>query len=331
MRVLITGGFGFLGRHLIEELLTDPALELVSADLQASPSLRRDGVVYVGGVNILDPASIGGAVSGAEAVIHLAGLISFWRGDRARLFEVNQVGTRNVADACARRGVKRFLHVSSVAAIGFNNREDAPIDESHQHDWSSAVDKHYMLSKRAAEDEVGAASRAGVSVAIANPGLLYGPGDRTNIALYKAVAAGRLPFVLPGGTNVVDVRDVARGLRLLLLSDARDQRFILGGYNLRFTEIVRTMARVMGVASNTRRLPLTLHAPSYQVARLFEQLSPSKPALTSDHVDSAFRFRYFSSAKAARLLGWRARIPFARTVADSVAEMRQAGLLDVAA
>jgi dihydroflavonol-4-reductase len=330
MRVLVTGGFGFLGRHLLDELLSMGDVDLVATDLQSSPALRREGVSYVGGVNILDPASIGEAVVGADAVVHLAGLVSFFASDRAKLYEVNQVGTRHVAEACARARVGRLLHVSSVAALGFNDREDAPVDETHQFDWSLAAGKHYMISKHAAEGELAVAARAGVAVSIANPGLMYGPGDRTNVGLFKAVWRERLPVVFPGGTNVVDVRDVARGLTLMLASAHSEERFILGGHNLRFTEIVRTMARVMRVSTAPLRAPVALHGASYLTFQVIERLA-SRPVLTSDHVDSAFRFRYFSSAKAARLLGWRARIPFARTIADAVAEMQSSGVLPGAA
>jgi dihydroflavonol-4-reductase len=327
MRVLITGGFGFLGRHLVERLLDLHPIDLSVTDIQAAPSERRDGVSYTGGVNILDAATIREAVAGADAVIHLAGLVSFWSGDRDRLYEVNQMGTRNVAEACAHARVKRLLHVSSVAAIGFNDREDVPIDEAYPFDWSSAAGKDYMLSKKAAEGELLTAARAGVSVVTANPGALYGPGDRTNIGLFQAIRARRLPVVLPGGTNVVDARDVARGLLMLLLSDARDERFILGGHNLRITEIVRTISRVLRVPVAPRLIPRRLHGPICFAAKQLERVLPGSPKLTSDHVDSAFRFRYFSSAKAARVLGWRARIPFARAVADAAAEMEAAGLL----
>lgn len=328
-RVLITGGFGFLGRHLVDELAAKaPEVEVVAADLQGTPAARRDGVHYAGGVDILKPDSIAAAVEGCDAVMHLAGLVSFWSGDRERLFEVNQVGTRNVAMACARAGVKRLVHVSSVAAIGFNDREDEPADENLAFDWSSAQTKHYMLSKRAAEDELAHASRAGVSVVCGNPGLMYGPGDRTNLALFQAVQAGRMPVVPPGGTNVVDVRDVAAGLRLLLLSNVRDERFILGGHNLRFTEIVRTIARVVRAPAVPRRMPIRLHTPMHYAAWLFERCWPKKPSLTSDHVDSSFRFRYFTSRKAAAQLEWRARIPFAQTVAETASEMVRIGSLN---
>jgi dihydroflavonol-4-reductase len=112
-----------------------------------------------------------------------------------------------------------------------------------------------------------------------------------------------------------------------LFWEGRGERFILGGHNLRFTEIVRTISREVGVPVAPRIVPRGLYVPFRVAATAFERLSPGKPALTSDHVDSAFRFRYFSSAKAAKTLGWRVRIPFAQTVADAIVEMERAGIL----
>ena len=327
-RVVITGGFGFLGRHLIEELSAkSPELQLTAVDLQATPPHRREGVRYLGGVDIGNPESLEEAFRGADGVLHLAGLVSFWSGDRDRLFEINQVGTRNVATACVRARVRRLVHVSSVAAVGFNDREDEPANEDLEFDWNLAANKHYMLSKRASEQELRTAADAGIGVCIGAPGLMYGPGDRTNLPLFRAVQSGRMAFVPPGGTNVVDVRDVAAGLRLLLLSDVRDERFILGGHNLRFTEIVRTIAAALRRSGEARRLPLRLHSPARMAARAFELLWPRRPPVASDLVDSSFRFRYFASHKAARTLGWRSRIPFPRTIADTAAQMFRDGAL----
>lgn len=327
-RLVITGGFGFLGRHLIDEIAGDnPELAITAVDLQAAPALSRDGVRYRGGVDVGSQESLEHAFSGADAVLHLAALVSFWSGDRDRLFRVNQIGTRNVARACVNVGVRRLVHVSSVAAIGFTDREDEPASEDLEFDWSQVGDKHYMLSKRASELELRIASDAGIAVSIANPGLMYGPGDRTNLPLFRAVQSGRMAFVPPGGTNVVDVRDVAAGLRLLLLSGERDERFILGGHNLRFTEIVRTISAALRTSHEPLRLPSCFRAPLRGAVAAFEAVWPKRPALTADHVDSSFRFRYFSSRKAARRLGWRARISFSTTVADSAAELVRGGAL----
>ena len=327
-RVAVTGGFGFLGRYLIEELASkSPELEVTAVDLQATPPHRRDAVRYLGGVDIGNPDSLDEAFRGADAVLHLAGLVSFWSGDRDRLFQINQIGTRNVAEACVRRRVKRLVHVSSVAAVGYNDREDEPANEMLAFDWQLAANKHYMLSKRASELELRAAAEAGVAVAIGAPGLMYGPGDKTNLPMFRAVQSGRMAFVPPGGTNVVDVRDVAAGLRLLLLSDVRDERFILGGHNLRFTEVVRTIAAALKRAGEPRRLPARMHSPAHLVARAFEAVWPRRPPIASDLIDSSFRFRYFASHKASRMLGWRPRIPFTRTIADTAEQMFRDGSL----
>lgn len=328
-KIVVTGGFGFLGRHLLAELgAKSPELAIRAIDLQAAPpAAPQAGVEYVGNVDIGSVDALTRAFEGADAVVHLAALVSFWSGDRDRLFRVNQLGTRNVVEASIRTRVKRLVHVSSVAAIGFTDREDEPADEELDFDWASVADKHYMLSKRASELELRNAIRAGISVSIANPGLLYGPGDRTNLPLFRAVSEGRMPVVPPGGTNVVDVRDVAEGLRLLLLSGERKERFILGGHNLRFSEIVRTIAGVLSSNVSPRRLPRFLRAPLYATVRAIESVRSSRPSLTADHLDSSFRFRYFSSRKAAQRLGWRPQIPFERTIADAAAELVRSGHL----
>src|SRR3989442_12892977 len=104
-RILVTGAFGFLGHHLLEELSAQPGVEIAAVDLAASPRAAQSGVRYFGGVDMHDTRALTEAMRGVEGVVHLAGLVSFWEGDRDRLFKVNQLGTRSVAQACADAGV----------------------------------------------------------------------------------------------------------------------------------------------------------------------------------------------------------------------------------
>jgi len=101
-RVLITGGFGFLARHVVAELRSlAPAPALTCADVCDEPALRRPGVSYRGGVDVRDERAVAAVREGQDVVLHLAGLVSFSHRDRERHFAVNQMGTRNVARACA--------------------------------------------------------------------------------------------------------------------------------------------------------------------------------------------------------------------------------------
>jgi len=133
--------------------------------------------------------------------------------------------------------------------------------------------------------------------------------------------------VPPGGNNVADVRDVADGVDRLLRSEARDERFIMGGHNHSFVEINRTIATALGVTPATRVIPPVLRRPLCAAVRLAEYL-PGRPAvIAADDLESGFYYRYYSSAKAEQRLGWPPRRPFAQTVADAAAFLVRQGLL----
>ena len=328
--VAITGGAGFLGRHLIQLMRSRyPEHPVHVADLRADRPADLDPAVrYFGGVSVLDPASLQPALQGCDAVVHLAGLVSFWRADRAKLYAVNRDGTHNVLVACSRAGVKRLVHVSSAAAIGFSGDPEQPVDETLPFDWSRVATKDYMCSKHAGEVALADAGRLGVSAVIANPASMYGPGDVTNThRLFQAVQRAALRVVPPGGNCVADVRDVADGIDRLLRSDAHDERFILGGHNLTFVEINHTIAGTLGVAPARRIIPAALRRPLCAVVRLAERI-PGRPAvIAADDLESGFNFRFYSSRKAEQRLGWPPRRPFAQTVRDAADFLVSRGLL----
>jgi dihydroflavonol-4-reductase len=328
--VAITGGAGFLGTHLVPLIRARcPDTRIQVTDALPSRPAGFDAAVTYARADVLDLPSLVAAFQGVEAVVHLAGLVSFWRVDRDRLFAINRDGTRNVLRACARAGVRRLVHVSSAAAIGFTNNPHQPVAESLAFDWSVVPHKHYMLSKRAGELELADADRYGVSAVIANPASMYGPGDTRNThRLFRALQRGVVRAVPPGGNNVVDVRDVAEALYRLISSDTRNERFILGGHNLTFVEINLTIARVLGVAPPPWRIPGAWRRPLCGAVRLAERL-PGRPAMiAADDLESAFYFRYYSSAKAAQALGWTARYTFEQTARDAATFLVSQGLLD---
>lgn len=328
--VTITGGAGFLGRHLVQLLRSRyPDTAVCVADLRPDRPAELDPAVrYCGGVSVLDPDSLVKALQGADAVVHLAGLVSFWRSDRAKLYAVNRDGTRNVLLACAQTSVGRMVHVSSAATIGFSGDRDHPVDETLAFEWQRVAKKDYMCSKRAGEIALDDADRLGVAAVIACPASMYGPGDVTNThRLFQAVQRGAMKAVPPGGNSVADVRDVADGIDRLLRSDARNERFLLGGHNLSFTEINRTIAGTLGVAPAKRTIPAALRRPLCAMVRLAERI-PGRPAvIAADDLESGFIFRFYSSAKAEQRLGWPPRRAFAQTVRDAADFLVARGLL----
>jgi dihydroflavonol-4-reductase len=263
-----------------------------------------------------------------DVVYHLAGLVSFWRKHKELLHRVNVAGTRHVLQEAARANVPRVVHVSSVAAVGYNDRHDQPIDENFAFDWSSVRHKHYMTSKRLAEQEVMVAGKGGLNCVIANPGLMWGPGDVVNSAkLISALHRRKVPVCPPGGTNIADVRDVAHGLVSLLNQGRPGERYILGGHNLTFREAYDVIAAQLGIRPPARTVPRALRGPLYYAALVNELLRSEPPAFTSDIVESAFMFRYFSSAKAERELGWKLHHGFPETIQHSIDWLKANGKL----
>jgi dihydroflavonol-4-reductase len=319
-RILVTGGAGFLGQHLVSRLV-QAGCEVTVLDLHRPRDVLFDldrscrRVHY--GVDITQPEALRGHFQRIEVVYHLAGRVSFWRKDRAALYRTNVLGTRHVLDEAIRSRVSRFVHVSSVAAIGYTGDKDRLADEYLPFDWSKVAHKGYMHSKHLAEQEVWQACRKGLWAVVANPGLMWGPGDRLNsLPLFASLRANALPAYPPGGTNIVDVRDVARGLTALLDRGNPGQRYILGGENRTFREIFQVIADILHVAAPTRSLSTRLRPLFYYATLLNELLARSRPRLTSDQLDSSYLYRYFSSAKAERVLGWKLRYSLPETMHD---------------
>jgi nucleoside-diphosphate-sugar epimerase len=327
-RVAVVGGAGFLGLHLVRHL-TNGGARVRAVDIRTDrPAGMPPAADYVGGCDVSNTPKLRAAIRGCSAVVNLVGVISYWRRDRERLWAVNCEGAAAVARACADEGVERFVHVSSSAALGFRNDPGDPIDEDFRFDWKSPLAKHYMVSKRAGDEATALAIDRGVSTAIAHPAAMYGPGDTTNTArLFTAVRRGRVRVVPPGGNAVVDVRDVAVGIGLLLASEGRSDRYLFVGQNLTFREIVEEVGRAVGRPARPARLPRWSRQPLCASLRVLEPLWAREKMVAPDDLELGFMHRYASSRRAEGALGWKPSFTFGETVADQARDLRERGLL----
>jgi dihydroflavonol-4-reductase len=301
----LTGASGFVGRHLAPLLAREFTLRVLVRPGQELPWLEASGVERIDG-RLDDLGALRRGVTGASAVVHLAALVSFRREDRAAMFAVNARATGELAAAAREAGARRLLHVSTISAVAFRDTPEA-VDESAPFNFGP-LRIGYCDSKFAAERLVLEQCEKGLDAVIVNPPSMYGAGDRRkgDGSLLSAVLAGRVHLSPPGGLNVANVADVCHGIVAALHRGRCGERYILGGENLTGAELLARIARIVGGRAPRRTASRRLLRAAAMALRLKERLFGSTPPVTSEVLQLAGRFLWYSSAKAERELGWRA-------------------------
>ncbi len=310
MKAFVTGATGFIGRRLVEKLKND-GVEVIALVRTASVQLP-EGVHVVRG-DILQPDSFRNAGKGCGRVYHLAALITFDPRRRGDLLQVNGNGTVNVL-ACANDwGVESSVVVSSACTIGLSQSREHVLDEDAPLSQTLVRSNPYLESKLCAERA--ALDCSDCRVVIVNPTTVYGSGDWTlnSGTLIKQVARSPVLPLPPGGSNVVDVDDVVNGIIAAGEHGRSGYRYILGGENLTFKQIFAIIARAVKHQPVFVPLPAYLRPPMAAAAWLAGRLIGNR-FLTPQIVGDLFAYRFYSSARAARELGWSTRYSFEESV-----------------
>ncbi|TFH36443.1 MAG: NAD-dependent epimerase/dehydratase family protein [Anaerolineales bacterium] len=260
MRVLVTGATGFIGSHLCRALLAAGYPTRVLIRATSSTALIQDLDVELALGDLLDQASLEAAMQGIEIVIHCGAEVGGWH-DRETMVASHVIGTENILRAVTRSRVRRLLYTSSVAALGVPDRpqdHQSPTLMDERHDWNYDPDLWpYGYAKHCAEQAVLSACAAGLDGLILNPAAVIGPGDKNLVAsaIVYHMGRGRRPPIPPGGLNVVHVDDVVAGYLAAITLGRTGERYILGGENVRFEDLLQTIARVVGTRPLRLRLP----------------------------------------------------------------------------
>jgi dihydroflavonol-4-reductase len=323
--VLVTGGTGFVGSAVLRALASR-GVKLRALARAGSARSNLEGVdceVAVG--DMTDPAAMGAAMAGARFVFHVAADYRLWARDPGEIMRANVVGTRAVLAAARAAGVEKIVHTSSVATL---NAGREAIDETAPLADGEGIGV-YKRSKVAAERLVERMAAEGLPVTIVLPSTPIGPRDikptPTGRILIEA-AAGRIPAFLDTGLNLVHVDDVAAGHLLALERGAPGERYILGGQDASLRRLLADIAALTGRRAPTLGLPRAPLYPLAYAAEAMARLTGREPMVTRDALDMAAHRMFFTSAKAERDLGYRAR-PYQEALGEALAWFRAAGYI----
>jgi len=327
MKALVTGASGFVGAAVARALRARGwdvrCLVRESSKRQHLQSLEVEWAVG----ELLDSPSLERALTGCQVLFHAAADYRLGVLDPAPLYRANVDGTRNILAAAERAGVERVVYTSSVATIGLPS-DGSPGDEATPVSLADMIG-HYKRSKFLAERLVAEWASGGRHAVIVNPSTPMGPGDGkptpTGQILVDA-ARGRTPAYVDTGLNVVHVDDVAGGHLLALERGRRGERYILGGENLSLREILTQVTGQVGRAPPRIRLPHAVVMPIAYLAQGYTRLTGRPTRVTVEGVRMARKRMFFSSAKAERELGYRAR-PAREAIAEAVRWFAENGYL----
>ena len=314
--ILVTGGTGLLGSHLLLEL----SKKGYSSRALFRDERRIDGVKkvfqyyqpdcyeelfslidWVNG-DILDLASLQDAMQGISEVYHCAGLVSFATSDFKRVMKVNREGTANVVNCCLDFNISKLCHVSSTAAVGYN--ENGATSESVF--WKNGPQvSGYSVSKYSAEQEVWRGIEEGLNAVIVNPSVIFGAGnwDESSMTLFKTVERG-LRFFTTGANGYVDARDVADIMVRLMSSNAQSERFLCVGTNSTFEDLTALIAKKMERRAPSISTPRWMAEIGWRLAALICLVSRKKPIITKDTVASAYKRISYDTTKVRTLLNF---------------------------
>ncbi len=314
MRAFVTGGTGFVGSNLVAALL-ERGMQVRVLRRSTSPMAALEGLdceTRIGDVNDGVDA-LAEAMADCDWVFHTAAISDYWRyRTQTRLYRTNVDGTRDMAAAAQRAGVKRFVYTSSLAALGVPERGHELIETDEFNIRPRQFP--YGHSKHLAEAELRKAAAGGLPVVIVNPTRVYGPGHLTEgntlSLLIDEYDRGRAPALLNGGRNVgnyVHVDDVVEGHLLAMKSGRPGEKYLLGGDNASLREFFTQIDEISG----KKHFTFTIRKPGAMIFALIQQKRAEwfgkYPLIPPPWVRVFLSEWAFSSAKAQRALGYRAR------------------------
>jgi dihydroflavonol-4-reductase len=321
--ILVTGGTGLVGAHLLFELTkaghqvkalrrqqsnTDWVKKIFSYYSDQTETLFSQ-IEWVEG-DILDYLSLEEALKGVTSIYHCAAIVSFHGHDHDMMLNNNVKGTGNLIDAAIHNGVNRFCHVSSIAALGKTQDGSEITEETY---WTPSKRKSgYSLSKFFSEMEVWRGIEEGLDAVIVNPSIIMGPGnwDIGSPKLFQSIWKG-LKYYTKGISGFVDVRDVVKAMIILMdenrFEQLKNQRFILNADNISYQDFFNKIAdRLNKPRPQNFASDIKLHI-AWRMAKAGSFFTGKPPLITRDTVSGTNQKNHYSGEKITRTAGFEYR------------------------
>jgi dihydroflavonol-4-reductase len=297
--VFVTGGTGLIGSYLIKSLVQAgvPVRALCRQPYQGQVLTdgEVDKVEWVQG-DVLDIVALEEAINGVEQVYHCAAIVSFSPRKIEDLYKINIEGTANVVNAALEAGVRKMVHVSSVAALG-RLRTDVMIDETMN--WSEeSGNSQYAKSKYFSEMEVWRGMSEGLETVIVNPTIVLGAGDwdRSSVELFKT-AYDEFGWYSDGVSGFVDVRDVASAMIRLMNSEIHGKRFILNADNWTYQQLFSEMAKGFSRRIPHKKVTPILAEMVWRLEKVKSLFTGKDPMVTKETARTAQAINRFDNHK----------------------------------
>jgi nucleoside-diphosphate-sugar epimerase len=300
--ILVTGGTGFLGSYLLRSLVQTgkPVRALYRKHIPDQIADIKDRVEWVQG-DVLDTGALEDAMQGIEQVYHCAAVVSFQPDRRAQMLQVNVEGTANVVNLSLEYGIKKIVHVSSVAALG-RARQQADINEEAQ--WEdSKNNSYYAISKHLSEMEIWRGIAEGLDAVIVNPSIILGSGfwhDGSGMLLKNAWK--EFPYYTEGINGFVDVEDVVNAMIALMESDIKKQRYILSAENWPYRRLFTVMADALGKKPPHIATKPWMAELVWRMAKIKAMFTGKRPLLTKETARTAQLKVYYNNSKILKAL-----------------------------
>ena len=295
--ILVTGANGLVGSFLCKELVDKgykvKALIRKNSDTRLLNEISGKLEIHIGELN--DVGSLIDAMDGVKCIVHTAATISFWPKRKEEMFQTNVEGTRNILNAALETNINKFIHISSVAAIG-RKSSDTFINETNMWD-DSALNTHYAVTKHQAELEVFRATEEGLNTILLNPSVILGPALKgTSSARLFEYVEKKNKFYTEGYINYVDVRDVVASIIFFIENQTNSgDRFIVNAGAIHYKDFFEAIAKVLNSKAPEISAKLWMRNLAWCFYAIKSFFTGKEPLITKETASvSSHKFEYQS-------------------------------------